>query len=275
VAALPQDEAFVALLNESGLAAESIAFGATILGRANYAMRGYYAQAFFSLSVGFERCGKLVLALDHALDHGGTFPSKKTLRSYGHDLGGLVDATDAVNVKRGLGAMLPGTDIHDGIITTLTDFATNVTRYYNLEAIGGDPTAMRQSSPIAAWYRKVDKPIAAAHYGPKRRDADEARAHALQLMTTGIASVRYYSEEGDLINSVFEASRRTAEREAVVPWERMYVLQFGRYFAAVLRDLGYAAHAAGVLVPHLSEFFGIFGNPDLYFRTKKIWSIYR
>jgi hypothetical protein len=90
---------FVALLSEAALAAEAVAFGATVLGRASYAQKSYYAQAFFSLSVGLERCGKLALAMDHALESDGSFPSKKTLKAYGHDLVKLLAHTDATARK--------------------------------------------------------------------------------------------------------------------------------------------------------------------------------
>jgi len=269
-----QDDAgFVALLNEAALAAEAVAFGATVLGRANYAQKGYYAQAFFSLSVGLERCGKLALALDHALDSGGSFPSKKTLMTYGHDLGKLLAKADATAKKWGFPAQRPATAIHDGIVSTLSNFATNVTRYYNLEFIA-DPSATSQDSPAAAWYQKVSQPIVVAHYGTERRKKDEAKAQAVEAMTGAFTSVRFYSEEGDLINSVFEGSRRTAERDAVVPWERMYVMHFGRYFGSVLSDLADQARSAGLPVPHLSEFFAIFNNDDSCFRGRKTWSIY-
>jgi hypothetical protein len=270
----PGKAGFVALLNEAALAAEAVAFGATVLGRANYAQKGYYAQAFFSLSVGLERCGKLVLALDHALDSGGSFPSKKTLITYGHDLVKLLAKTNATANKRGFPAQRPATSIHDGIVSTLSDFATNVTRYFNLEFIAGDQPATSQDSPVATWYRKVSEPIAAAHYGGERRQRDDAKAHAMEAMTGGFTTVRLYSEEGDLIDSVFEGSRRTAERNAVAPWERMYVMQFGRYFGSVLSGLADEARSAGLLVPHLSEFFAIFNNDDPDFRSRKTWSIY-
>ena len=53
------DPTWLALAREAGLAAEHIGIGATALGRANYAQEAYYAQAFFALSVGFERAAKL------------------------------------------------------------------------------------------------------------------------------------------------------------------------------------------------------------------------
>ena len=46
---------FQALAREAGLAAEHLAAGVTSLGKANYAHKGIYFQAFFDLSIGFER----------------------------------------------------------------------------------------------------------------------------------------------------------------------------------------------------------------------------
>jgi hypothetical protein len=266
---------FIALLRESQLAAETVAFGATLLGRANYAHQGYYAQAFFALSVGFERCGKLALVLDHALENGGTFPSKNTLKDYGHDLKKLLAKTDETVKRRGFSAELPATRIHHGIVSTLSDFATNTTRYYNLEFIAGEPSAVGRESPTAAWYQRVSQPVAAEHYRAERRERDEAKAYAMEAALAVVSTnVQHYSEEGDLIDSVYEASCRTAERYAVVPWERMYVLQFGRCFGLALSELVRDAHSAGLPVPQLSEVFGLFNNDDKYFRARKMWSIY-
>jgi len=47
---------------------------ATAIGKANYARLAYYAQAFFALTIGFERAGKLALVVDYAIQNGGTSP---------------------------------------------------------------------------------------------------------------------------------------------------------------------------------------------------------
>ena len=262
------------LLSEAGLAAEAIAFGATVLGRANYAQQGYYAQAFFSLSVGLERSGKLALVLDYALDNQGAFPSGQALRSYGHDLKKLLTRAEAIAQKRGIDAQLPATDIHDGIVSTLTDFATNVTRYYNLEYIAGEPAAISRDSPIASWYKTVMTPVLTKHYGRQIRTRVEQRARVIEATMGSFSMVRHFAETGELIDSVYEGSRRTGERNAAIPWERMYVLQLGRFIGRVLGDLGYIAQATLPNVPFLSEFFAIFNNSDSYFRSRKTWSIY-
>ena len=57
------DISHLALNREAGIAAELIASGVTLLGRASYARAGLYGQAFFNLSIGFERTAKLMGAL--------------------------------------------------------------------------------------------------------------------------------------------------------------------------------------------------------------------
>src|SRR5204862_3248532 len=105
-------------------------------GRANYAQHAYYGQAFFALSTGIERSCKLALVVDHAIEHGGKFPDNKSVRGYGHSLKRLLDVVDAMAERRGLTApdgRLPREPIHVGIVATLSKFAENITRYYNLD----------------------------------------------------------------------------------------------------------------------------------------------
>lgn len=75
-----------ALQREAQLAAEQIAIGVTTLGKANHAQPGLYSQAFFGLSIGLERLGKLIIIANHAIDNSGRFPSDNDLRQIGHDL---------------------------------------------------------------------------------------------------------------------------------------------------------------------------------------------
>src|SRR4051795_12990066 len=113
------------LNREAGIAAELIASGVTLLGRANYATGGVYGQAFFNLSIGFERAGKLIYIADHAIDHGGVFPTNIELkRAMGHDLNRLFKYVESVAAKRRPGgeySTRPTTPIHDGIVATLTE----------------------------------------------------------------------------------------------------------------------------------------------------------
>jgi hypothetical protein len=265
-----------ALVREAASAAEHMAFGATVLGRASYARPAYYAQAFFALSIGFERSAKLALVVDHALDHGGAYPPSKTLKTdYGHDLKKLLSLTEQIGKRRKVEQTRPSSVIHDGIMETLTDFAKDATRYYNLELVTGSPKAAGRDDPIAAWFERVTKPVLAAHYKDRYRERHERSARFLDDLISDFTLVRFQGEAGEAIRTVYDASSRTAASEFAKRWERMYVLQIARFMAAVLSELGYAAQVQRLAdIPYLSDFFRIFGAEDADFRSRKAWSIY-
>ncbi len=265
-----------ALAREAGLAAEHIASGVTALGRANYAQHAYYAEAFFALSIGIERAGKLGLVVDHALDHGGAFPTSKAVRDYCHDIERLLALMDGIATKRGASETCPSSPIHEGIIETLAEFATNITRYYNLQLVTGDPRAATRDDPIAAWYQRVTKPILEAHYPDRLREKHEQNARAVEALIGDFTLARHHAETGEAIDSVYEGSVRTGANEFAKPWERMYVLQIARFIGSVFSELAHATQVQQLSdVPYFPDFFAIFSNDDAYFRSRKTWSIYR
>ena len=168
----------------------------------------------------------------------------------------------------------PSTPIHDGIVDTLSDFATNLTRYYNLELLAGSPAATERADPIAAWDERVTQPVLAKHYLDRHQRMHEWNALAADRLVGGRALVRHTAETGESLRTVYEASARAGATEFAKRWERMYVLQLARFMANVLSDLGSTPGAQGLDVPGLYEFFAIFRNDDAYFREKKVWSIY-
>jgi hypothetical protein len=144
------DETWHALSREAGLAAEHIASGATALSKANYAQTAYYAQAFFSLSVGFERSCKLGLLLDYAIDNNGEFPREGYIRHHGHNLKLLLNKVSDISVRRQLFFTMPDAPIHRNIIDIISEFANNVTRYYNIDVLTGAGGAVRPDDPIVS-----------------------------------------------------------------------------------------------------------------------------
>jgi len=267
------NEIWQALANEAETAAEQLAVGATALGRASYAERGYYSQGFFALSVGLERSCKLILVLDHAVREG-SFPCERTLRRFGHDLSQLLDAADAVAARLQLpeDERLPRSPIHEGIVTTLSNFATNVTRYYNLDVLTGAPGVEEREDPIVEWIRRVTQPVLERHYTERAERRHLSRAAALDEIAGPYTVVRFFTEDGTSIDSLAAASMRSAETEFARRWERMYVLQLARFLGSLLGELAFRGTATQE-IPHLSEFFGIFRNSDQYFRERKTWSI--
>ncbi|HWC47867.1 MAG TPA: hypothetical protein VG448_03190 [Solirubrobacterales bacterium] len=269
------DEIFHALANEAGLAAEHLAVGATALGRANYAERAFYAQAFFALSVGLERSCKLILVVDHALREG-DFPSNEQVRRYRHDLSSLLEAVDKVAKGLSLDAdrRLPQTEIHKGIIGTLSNFADNLTRYYNLDLVTRAAGVQEREDPIAEWVAQVTQPVLAKHYRERHQRHHLANAYAMEQAAGPHMMVRFFTEDGKLIDSPGAMVLRSLETEFARRWERMYVLQLARFVGKVLSELGFRGNGRGD-IPYFSEFFALFGNSDAYLRGRKTWSIHR
>ena len=268
------DPTWRALAREAASAAEHIGIGATALSRANHAENAYYSQAFFALSVGFERSAKLALSVTSALAGDG-FADSKTLRSYGHSLSVLLDEVDGLADRYGLEdhGRLPRSDIHTAIIEVLSDFASNLTRYYNLEFVAGDAAAAAED-PITAWFNRVTLPVLAAHDTERSRTRREQRA-ALMSMFEEFSLVHHHAEDGTPITSMEAGSLHIGATEFARPWERMYVLQIARFLGKVMGMLGtQAMGAGGANIPYLAEFYALYNNEDGYFRSRKTWSIY-
>lgn len=266
-----------ALGREAELAAEQLATGVTLLGRANHAQKGLYLQAFFALSIGLERLAKLVLVADHAIPHGGAWMNDAALRRFGHDIDALLRACEPIGhahaAQQRWGAR-PAARIHDAIVANLTDFAKQ-TRYYNLDSLSGGKAA-RPVEPIQRWWAEVGTPILALHGqrrgGPRRAQA-AARAASLEP-----ASVVLHHGEADQPIRSLAAMMQHAQSAAVVQRHgRLHVMQIVRWLATVLgeiaRDGAYNRQINALLA--LPEPFALFLNDDAYLLGRKTWSIYR
>lgn len=272
------DPVWNALAREAAISAEHLGNGATILGKANYAHHAHYGQAFFALSTGIERGSKLALAIDHALVNGGTFPSPKTLRDFGHNLRDLLIEVDKLAERRNFPASkrLPNTEIHKNIINVLTEFASNITRYYNIDFVMSNVHNKAQGDPISSWFSTVTMLIIKKHLTKKRREKIERNARLIAGVMQPVSHVSHTSESGAHLGTVYDASVQTGLIEFAGPYARMYVLQIARFFSHVMSALTYSAYEEEMdFIPHLSECFAIYNNADTYLKSRKTWSIYR
>lgn len=268
-----QSDTWRAIAREAASAAEHIGIGATALSRANHAQNAYYSQAFFALSVGFERSCKLALSVSSALAGNG-FADRKTLKGYGHDVASLLDEVDSLAESHGLegDGRLPRSEIHIAIVDVLTQFAGNLTRYYNLEFAAGDASAAIED-PISAWFNRVTLRVL------EERDSEASLARrqekaAMLQQFEAITLVRHHAEDGTPLTSLEAGALHSGATEFARPWERMHVLQVARFLGGVLATLGSKAQGEHPDVPYLSEFFAIYNNDDAFFRQRKTWSIY-
>lgn len=266
-----------ALENEAQLAAEQIVTGVTVLGRANYMETGLYSQAFFGLSIGLERLGKLIIVADYAIGHSGSFPTDADLRKIGHNLQNILTRCEAigksVNAQRSYTSR-PNDSIHKGIEETLSKFATG-SRYYNLDYIAG--ATGQESDPIAMWWTKVAKPICKRYYSGRQRKKDDNAALFATEHLGGCSLVLSHAEDGTEIDDIGGVFGRTGQTAVVQKYGRLYTLQIVRWLASILGELSFSgAYRQGIEpLSGLEEPFRIFGNDDHYLWDRKTWSIYR
>jgi hypothetical protein len=269
---------FVVLMREAGLAAEVIAVGTTALGRADASQRGLYNQAFFNLSIGFERVGKLVVLVNHYLNNGQTFPSDAQLKSYGHDIQQLIAFVERIagdkQLSLSVSSAAPNSVIHRGVIATLSEFA-KATRYYNLDALSGGKSAAMME-PIEAWFQRVGVPILERHYRPSDRARHERQGKFLEQAFGDSVLTRVRAEDGRVLTSVAETIEHGAKSRVLQAYGRLYTLQIVRFMAHVLVALTDHVRAKhpGAPFPFFEEFFKIFRMDDRSLRKTKTWSIY-
>lgn len=260
-------------MHEATSAGAHMGLGVTTLGRANHAETGYYSQAFFALTVGVERAAKLALSLNQERSGNG-FADRQTMTGYGHNLATLL--ADVDNVANDLGlegeARLPTSPIHTEIVGVLTDFANNLTRYYNLEFVAGEPAVANLEDPIAAWYTRVTKAVLAEHDTDAQRRRREANAAKLRP-AEGSALVRHQTEIGEPLTSLEAGALHSSETEFARRWERMYVLQICRFLSRVLVELSNLGGSEDIPV-EFNRLYSIFLMDDSYFRSRATWSIH-
>jgi hypothetical protein len=265
-----------AVVREAQLAAEQAAHGVTMLGRANHAQTGLYAQAFFGLSIGLERMGKLIFLADHAIRSAGAFPTNQQLKEFYHNLDSLLDKCEAIGASLDQNQAYmarPSDAIHRGIEEVLSLFAMRL-RYYNLNYLAG--AAHTQQDPVALWWEKVATPICARHYSQRQRERDEADAVAMENILGGISLVIHETEAGEPIQDVHTFFARGRVTRVVQKYGRLYTLQIVRWLAAIIFELSYRGAYAYRIQPlrGLDESFTIFLNKDRYLRDRRTWSIY-
>lgn len=273
---------------EAEFAAEILAVGVTALNKANYTQTANYAQMFFCLSIGLERAAKLTLCLEH-IAHNGQLPNQNTFRRYGHELKILLSEVERVgetllpNVENY--TSLPNSPITDNIIRILSDFSTNVTRYYNLDTISR--TVRRDAyDPVAAWYKDVTTLVLRNDVTERQLAKIETIVHDMGTRMEEITIVNLLSEDLEPVTDVFTLLERIGLYNLSKPYERMYVLQICRFIATVIVEVTYMAQKQLNLessncgekstnLPFMREIFGLFLCDDRYFRSRKTWTVYR
>ena len=270
---MDHNKIFIAFLEEAQFTKEILAIGVTQLYKANYASKGIYYQSFACLSTGIERLEKLCLILDYYIQHSGTLPPEKDIRSYGHKIPDLYKACRNIAHSRKIGFRFQykmDENIHQSIIDLLGSFAETSGRYSNVNTLLGQED--KSNDCIEQWFYQVDMPLYNKHISPKRKAGIEQRATVTENILNQFSVTRFIAEDKIEVNSAVDASRRTGIWEAVAPYRQLYMLQIIRYLTELLMELGYKALAiCPDDIPHFGEIFGLFYNDNAYFRSRKTW----
>src|SRR5437016_14025778 len=120
-------EKFEALSKEAQFTKEMLGWGATQIRKANYASKGVYFQAFTSLSTGLERIGKICLMVDYYIDHEGTFPDYKYMKTeICHDILRIYAESVSMIARRSISMSFLqdlSNPVHQAILSVLSEFA--------------------------------------------------------------------------------------------------------------------------------------------------------
>ncbi|MBF0628146.1 MAG: hypothetical protein HQL91_07980 [Magnetococcales bacterium] len=259
-----------ALLREAGIASEMLGEGLTTLRKADMNRNGLYNKAFFSLSIGMERLGKLIYILDHLHSHSGQFPSNANLKHLGHDISALFPRMLEIRQRHPTDRheeAFPDSDITRAIIAFLSKFGKS-TRYYNLDYVTGNNTS-HDDEPLNAWFSTVGSLVLATHYTEKRKARDQAIAIGLGTSLDDIVMVIGTSEQERPFSNVGDAINHAAQVAVIQKWGTFHTATIIRFLSFLIDDVNMQIMRESQDIPFIYEFFQLFKMDDAMFKSRK------
>lgn len=261
---------FHTLIDEAQFTREILATGVNRIGKANYAQKGIYFDAFTGLSTGLERIGKLCLILEYYISNNGSFPDDNYVRNnFGHDLMKIYCQSklfvDEHKIKFNYQDKIDD-PIQIEILRILSSFAKG-DRYSNINFL---VKSRHQSDPTKDWHEKVDKKLFETRVTKRKKQKIVFHANKINELFGHVVSVRFQGESGEEINDLAKSSFMTGMTNSIAKYRRLYVLQIIRYWVELIRNLQYPAQDLGRKeIPWFTEIFAIFFNEDSFFLRRK------
>jgi hypothetical protein len=144
-----KNETFSLLSQEGHLISSCLGTGLTELTKARFDNKGAFYTALFNLSVGFERLMKAIVIIEFMLANKMRTPTKKALKSYGHDI--LELYATCVHFSQGTETRVDAFEsldiVNQAILQLLNEFAVK-SRYHNLDSLGASSDNV---DPLVAW----------------------------------------------------------------------------------------------------------------------------
>lgn len=264
------DAIFYALLKETQFTSEMLTAGYEQIGKANYAQKGLYFQAFTSLSTGLERLGKICLILDYIITNNGNLPNDDYIKKeIGHDLNKLYLQTKIIKEKYNfqlMGLQNLDENIYQKIINILSRFGKG-DRYSNIDLITNKRTYV---DPITAWYEEIDIEIFKTKISERKKDYINMTSHILDNLMSQDFMVIHNGENGKEINTIYQYNYQAQIYYAVEQHRRIYIYQIMRYFVGILIELHDHIRENNLMeIPSFSEIFSIFFWDEKYIKRRK------
>lgn len=264
------------LAREASMASSLICSGANSLGRADFTQLGLYPAAFFALSNGIERLGKLIYTAE-LLRTRGRLATNSELRKLGHQVDTIVAHVRSIESAAAFPDLTyeyPDDNLTDAIIAELTVFAdASKGRYANYLSTG---TAPAPNDPVANWWSNVVEPLLDQHFrGTEREEKVKAQAQFLESTVGPVSLILHFNENASLIKSPSAMHIRSAEAEIAQKYGRLHVLRLVRWMSDILRGVTYSgayAKRISALFGH-EEHFATFRVDDEFLKKRKSWPL--
>lgn len=243
------------LANEAHLTKAMLISGLNSLRRANIVLKGEYYQAFFSLSIGFERMLKIIYISAHRAEHNGNFPTGNELKKLSHN---LVELWDYTGIKK-----LEG--IHKDILEFLDAFA-GYSRYYNLDIIMNKSGKNKEHGDVLEHWAMIQNNILKA--SGKERCISRKQQELAKYMDE-VSATLMYNLNGKELTSFTQVLNEEINMDIIQGYSVQYVFE-------IIKNLYYKINEIEEVdyrMPVLTEFFDYFNDywKPYQIRNKKNW----
>jgi len=261
---------FLLLQQEGHLISSCLALGLTELRAANVHNKGSFYSSLLNLSVGMERLMKAIIIMQHMLDNNLSVPTKKQLKSYGHNIIELYDKCVKISVNNSV--TLPDrsslNNISQELLVLLSNFA-QTTRYHNLDALSAQQT---EKDPLEHW-GEIILLILKQNVTQRQRDKVLGQARMVANAIDGI-SITIMQGLNKQPLTTEEALALPGLHDQAVKYAVLHLINMLspiRDLISTLSHLAYGLGAAQPPFPQMQEFLEWIWDDRQYVLRKKKW----
>lgn len=261
---------FLLLQQEGYLISSCIATGLTALRSAHVHNKGAFYSAMLNLSVGTERLMKAAIIIDFMLKNDLAVPTRRQLKTYGHDLAQLHASCVGISLCESRQVTsLEGMETAGREIFLLLNAFAQTTRYHNLDALSAPYSS---KDPLAHWDEillsilDIDVP-ARTKEKISRKGMEIAKAisgNAITIMQ-GLDKKALSTAQALVLPGLHEEAAKHAA---------LHVVNFLCPLRDLLSDLSHKAYTIGVSdppFPQMQEFLLWLWDDRDYVLRKKQW----